>query len=190
MLVAKNFSKNFLHKTLIQQGRRWDIHLHPNQRNLGRSFICLKKSKFDFFELTAFEFDDLKKTVKKLVRALTVLFKPDLFNYAFLGNKVRRLHLHVVPRYKTPRKIMGVKFIDKAWGQNYAKAPVKTLNSRKFMQLKEAIRTAVVPFGEDHLSEVELVNRKLDKIDKEIRVGKTKLLNADRALGVHSKHVK
>ena len=54
----------------------------------------------------------------------------------------------------------------------------------------EAVRLAIVDFGEHHLNEVELVNRKLDKIDKEIKEGKRKLLNADQALGKYAKHLK
>lgn len=54
----------------------------------------------------------------------------------------------------------------------------------------EAARLAIVQFGEEHFNEVELVNRKLDKIDQDIKVGKRKLLNADQALGEYSKHLK
>ncbi|MFH0970483.1 MAG: hypothetical protein V1776_03420 [Candidatus Diapherotrites archaeon] len=54
----------------------------------------------------------------------------------------------------------------------------------------EAVRLALINFGEHHLGEVELVNRKLDQIDADIKAGKRKLLNADEALGKYSKHVK
>ena len=54
----------------------------------------------------------------------------------------------------------------------------------------EAVRMAIVDFGQHHLSEAELVNRKLDRIDQDIKAGKRKLLNADEALGEYSKHVK
>ncbi|MFH1588447.1 MAG: hypothetical protein ABIA76_03870 [Candidatus Diapherotrites archaeon] len=54
----------------------------------------------------------------------------------------------------------------------------------------EAVRLAIVDFGEHHLSEAELVSRKLDKIDEEIKSGKRKLLNADEALGSYAKYLK
>ncbi len=54
----------------------------------------------------------------------------------------------------------------------------------------EAIRLALVDFEQRHLGEVELVNRKLDKIDHDIKVGKRKLLNASEAMGSYSKHLK
>ena len=54
----------------------------------------------------------------------------------------------------------------------------------------EAARLAIIQFGEEHFSEVELVNRKLDRIDQDIKAGKRKLLNADQALGKYAKHLK
>ena len=54
----------------------------------------------------------------------------------------------------------------------------------------EAVRLALVNFGDEHLGEVELVNRKLDEMDQEIKAGKRKLLNADQALGKYSKCLK
>ena len=54
----------------------------------------------------------------------------------------------------------------------------------------EAIRLALVDFGQHYLSEVELVNRKLDRIDEEIKSGKRKLLASEEALGSYAKHLK
>jgi len=54
----------------------------------------------------------------------------------------------------------------------------------------EAVRMAIVDFEQHHLSEVELVNRKLDSIDQDIKLGKRKLLDADEALGSYAKHLK
>jgi len=39
-------------------------------------------------------------------------------------------------------------------------------------------------------SEVELVNRKLDRINREIKSGKRKLLNSEQALGAYAKCLK
>ncbi len=54
----------------------------------------------------------------------------------------------------------------------------------------EAIRLALIDFADNHLSEVELVNRKLDKLDSEVSEGRSKLLDSKQALGEYSKHVK
>ncbi len=54
----------------------------------------------------------------------------------------------------------------------------------------EAIRMAIIDFGQHHLSEVELVNRKLDRLNKEIEEGKSKLLTPKEALGKYAKFLK
>ncbi|PIO03606.1 hypothetical protein COT57_00470 [Candidatus Micrarchaeota archaeon CG09_land_8_20_14_0_10_55_25] len=54
----------------------------------------------------------------------------------------------------------------------------------------EAIRLAIVDFGNNYLNEPEIVNRKLDAIDQDISNGKRRVLNAKQALGKYAKHVK
>ena len=54
----------------------------------------------------------------------------------------------------------------------------------------EAIRLAIVNFGEKCLSETEMVNRKLDRLDEEINSGKRKLLTPKQALGKYAKYLK
>lgn len=55
----------------------------------------------------------------------------------------------------------------------------------------EAIRLAILNFRENHETEEEmLVAKKLDRINREIREGKRKLLNKKEALGVYAKYVK
>ena len=57
----------------------------------------------------------------------------------------------------------------------------------------EAIRLAILSFNEtslSQLSEEELVTRKLDRIDKEIAEGKSRLLSDKEAFGKYSKYLK
>ena len=54
----------------------------------------------------------------------------------------------------------------------------------------EAIRLAILDFGEGHISEEVVVKEKLDKIDREIREGKRKVLGSKEALGVYAKYAK
>lgn len=55
--------------------------------------------------------------------------------------------------------------------------------------LSEAIRLSIISFGEK-LSEQELVEKKLDRIDEDIKQGKRRLLTAEEAVGSYSKHLK
>jgi diadenosine tetraphosphate (Ap4A) HIT family hydrolase len=43
---------------------------------------------------------------------LSAAFSPDHFNYAFLQNQDRHVHLHVIPRYARGRRIGDVDFAD------------------------------------------------------------------------------
>jgi len=54
----------------------------------------------------------------------------------------------------------------------------------------EAIRLSIINFRQNRMNEEELVNRKLDRIDEQVKTGKRKLLNAKQALGPYSKHLK
>ena len=47
-------------------------------------------------------------------------FAPDQFNYAFLQNQDRHVHLHVIPRYAAPREVSGVVFDDPDYPDHYA----------------------------------------------------------------------
>ena len=68
---------------------------------------------------------------------------------------------------------------------------IETMVSKGYANtLSEAVRLAVFSFGEKHLNEAELVGRKLDRMDHDIREGKRRLLSADQALGEYSKYLK
>ncbi len=54
----------------------------------------------------------------------------------------------------------------------------------------EAIRLAILQFGDEHIGEEIMVNEKLDKIDREIREGRRKTLSSKGALGAYVKYVK
>ncbi len=54
----------------------------------------------------------------------------------------------------------------------------------------EAIRLAIINFGEKQVGEEIRVKEKLDKIDNSIREGKRKVLGTKEALGIYAKHVK
>jgi diadenosine tetraphosphate (Ap4A) HIT family hydrolase len=65
----------------------------------GRSILVLKYHYEDFLVLPERLAYDFMKDMKSLARAISGVFDPDLFNYAMLGNAVRHLHWHIIPRY-------------------------------------------------------------------------------------------
>lgn len=118
----------------------WKVQLHSNQYYLGRSIILLNEHKEDLFELNQDERDELFFIGEKLNNTITQVFYPDLFNYSSLGNEVRHLHLHVVPRYSSVRKFEGTKFEDKNFGKNYSPYDKNfKISSRLLKKIKDEI---------------------------------------------------
>ena len=105
---------------LIKDYEYWLINIHQNQGNLGRCVIwCKREDALDLSEATPDEQAELFVVINTLKDAVTKIFQPDWFNYAFLGNGTRHLHGHFIPRYKKQREFMGLIFEDKLWGHNY-----------------------------------------------------------------------
>ena len=59
-------------------------------------------------------------------------WKPDIINYAFLGNEVQHCHLHIIPRYKSDREITINEelFKDENYGHNYSNPNTKATRKR------------------------------------------------------------
>ena len=109
-----------IEEDLVKRYKNWTVFVNLNQQYLGRCIVKLNRHIVDFFEIIEAERKELFETViPELKGALERSFEPDLFNYASLGNCVRHLHLHVIPRYKDERKFRGVVFRDRNWNSNY-----------------------------------------------------------------------
>ena len=113
--MVKDFSK-----LLIKEYTHWIVYVHENQGYLGRCIVwCKRENAQDLTDTTQEEQIELFFILDKLRKTLTKVFKPDWLNYAFLGNNIRHLHCHLIPRYATHKEFMGVKFEDKLYGHNY-----------------------------------------------------------------------
>jgi diadenosine tetraphosphate (Ap4A) HIT family hydrolase len=54
-----------------------------------------------------------------VTRRLDRAFAPDHYNYAFLQNVDRQVHMHVIPRYAAPRELAGSVFEDPDYPDHY-----------------------------------------------------------------------
>ncbi len=104
----------------IKKGEYWKIGLHPNQAYLGRSVVILNRHIEDYFDTTLSEQKELNNLAKTLRNVLKDTFGADHLNYASLGNEVRHVHWHIIPRYSKSVVFGGITFEDKRWGNNYA----------------------------------------------------------------------
>lgn len=111
--------KDYSH-LLIKEYKYWLINIHENQGYLGRCVIwCKREDALDLADATQEEKEELFIVLKKLKKSSQNCFNPDWFNYAFLGNEVKHLHMHFIPRYSKPKQFMGINFEDKLYGHNY-----------------------------------------------------------------------
>lgn len=95
----------------IKEYKFWNLYLNEFQCYLGRVCLVAKRSDAkDFIEITLEERDEFFHIAKKFNDAIQKLFKPDLMNYAALGNNYNHLHVHLIPRYETERIFNGIKF--------------------------------------------------------------------------------
>jgi len=107
-------------KNLIKSYKYWNVFIHENQGALGRVYVwCKREDALDLPDATIEEQKELFEILQEIEKVLTKAFKPDMFNYAFLGNVTHHLHGHIIPRYSRPVEFNRQTFIDKNWGHNY-----------------------------------------------------------------------
>jgi len=136
------FSQDFV----LVRREHWRLQLSKHQGFLGWCLVILSRHAEDAAELTPEEVVELWEVVRRARAALVRLFAPDHFNYAILGNVVRHVHLHLMPRYESPREFAGRKFRDEHWGwfaiPGSEEAPPEVLET-----LAEALRREIVDEG-------------------------------------------
>jgi len=132
----KDFSK-----LKIKEYAYWGIYIHENQGYLGRCVVwCNREDALDLVGATPEEREELFIILKELRDALIKSFKPDWFNYSFLGNETRHLHGHLIPRYSSERRLANLTFIDKEWGHNYRTDHKFIISEKAVQQIKEKIK--------------------------------------------------
>lgn len=104
---------------VIKEYDYWTSELCNNQAYLGRCLVILKRHTEDLFDITKDEAEELFNISKSTRDSLVEIFKPDLFNYGSLGNFIKHVHLHIIPRYSKPRLFNGMEFVDAKWGDFY-----------------------------------------------------------------------
>jgi diadenosine tetraphosphate (Ap4A) HIT family hydrolase len=105
---------------IVVRAEHWLVVLNRNQNLLGKSMIVLARHEESVTHLTQEEWRELQVLIERTTGSLTSAFSPDHFNYVFLQNVDRHVHLHVVPRYAQSRAAVGERFVDSTWPAHYA----------------------------------------------------------------------
>ena len=125
---------------VIAESAAWRLILNREQDLLGKCFIAARRHVELPTALDPPEWADLLDVVRGVERRLRAAFQPDHFNFAFLGNIDRHLHLHVMPRYAAPRTVDGVDFTDDGWPGHYALRAGPHLNAAQLERLADRLR--------------------------------------------------
>ena len=101
---------------MVERRELWTLAINRNQNLLGKSVLVLNRHCERVLELTAEEWADLHPYVARVTAALDSLYAPDSYNLAFLMNLDAHVHLHIVPRYASPRQWRGETYSDPHYG--------------------------------------------------------------------------
>ena len=126
---------------VIKESKYWKLVLNKNQNLLGKCFLSLRRHLEAVPELSPAEWANLQEQLGHAAQVLDLAFQPDHFNYAFLQNQDRHIHMHIIPRYEKPRVFAGVTFDDPDYSRQYAvSAPACRLPQDQFAALAERLR--------------------------------------------------
>lgn len=129
---------------VIDESEHWRLILNHNQRFLGACFLVLRRHLETVTGLTAAEWAGLHPQICRATEALRLQFQPDHFNYAFLQNQDRHVHVHIYPRYAALRMFTGVLFEDVDYPDHYrVPAPARKLEAEQYEQIGGALRGAL-----------------------------------------------
>jgi diadenosine tetraphosphate (Ap4A) HIT family hydrolase len=104
---------------VVRESAHWRIAINRSRNLLGKLFVALRRHEESVAELTSEEWSELREELRWTINRLSRTFRPDHFNCAFLQNQDRHVHLHVIPRYASPRSCAGREFRDPDWPGHY-----------------------------------------------------------------------
>lgn len=143
MLVCRLCASNL--GPVVAESAYWRLVLNRNQNLLGKCFLVLRRHLESVPQLTLAEWSDLHQQLARTTQTLTLAFRPAHFNYAFLQNQDRHVHLHVIPRYDEPRTFAGTVFEDPDYPAHYAvPASARHLTQEQSTALAERLGRAFI----------------------------------------------
>jgi diadenosine tetraphosphate (Ap4A) HIT family hydrolase len=128
-----------LQTPVLRESRHWRTALNRNQNLLGKTIVVLRRHGEAVTELSADEWSELHGELAWVTGRLGRAFAPDHFNYAFLQNEDRHVHLHVIPRYAGTRELGVVVFDDPAYPDHYRPGEERRLGREQIDAIASAL---------------------------------------------------
>ena len=130
-----------LETPVLRESRHWRTALNRNQNLLGKTIVVLRRHEEAVSRLSQDEWTELRGELAWVTLQLSRAFAPDHFNYAFLQNQDRHVHLHVVPRYARQREVDGLIFEDTAYPDHYRPGEERRLEAGQIAAIASAVVT-------------------------------------------------
>jgi diadenosine tetraphosphate (Ap4A) HIT family hydrolase len=112
-----------LETPVVRASPLWFAFVNRNQDLLGKTIIALRRHEEEVAGISRAEWAELQQEIRWVTERLRQAFAPDHFNYAFLMNADRHVHLHVIPRYVGTRTVAGFRFADPDYPASYRVPP-------------------------------------------------------------------
>jgi len=116
--------------TYIISFKYGSLFLNLNQHYEGRCLYILNDHHEHFHAMDKETYFGFNSELKKVGKVINDLFKPDLINYALLGNHIQHVHWHIIPRYKN----------DDNWGGPPWPSKIKNLTVDEYKKVSKKIR--------------------------------------------------
>jgi diadenosine tetraphosphate (Ap4A) HIT family hydrolase len=130
---------------IIAESKHWRLVLNRNQKYVGKCFLVLRRHLEPVPLISPDEWQALHHEIGRATEMLVRAFQPDHFNYAFLQNQERHIHLHVIPRYASQRIFAGVVFEDLDYPGHYSVGePRRRLTEAQYIAITEHLRQFVI----------------------------------------------
>lgn len=130
-------------RPVLAENAFWSLVLNENQATLGRLYFALKRHETDVTALAPAEVAALWELAGQAKQALDSVFAPDHFNYLFHMNMTPHVHMHIYPRYQTPRLFAGQSFTDTRFGDHYDPQEIIILDAATDTLLANTLRQAL-----------------------------------------------
>lgn len=120
--------------------RYWAIEVSWRQHTLGSCILfCRREGVRLLSELTDEELCDMRDAMvaHELCLRARPAFRPDHVNCLQMGNVLAPLHLHIIPRYQSPRTAFGREWVDYEFGNPPAWSR-EEISSALMTQIREA----------------------------------------------------
>jgi diadenosine tetraphosphate (Ap4A) HIT family hydrolase len=109
---------------MLFENQHWLLLLRPVQVTLGSMVVVSKSNAESLATTSEAAFAAFPEICQCAERALKDLFGAEKFNYLALMMVDPHVHFHLIPRYSSPVRYLGEKFVDTDWPK-----PVEILES-------------------------------------------------------------